>query len=122
MDVRIPTAEEILENPRRQLFIAGGWINDSEPDGIYVYWHRHQKHFTVYSLLRILEHETLHSVLAKMIDLETSVKLDNVHDASPVWLENGRLIFKSRFEIKKREPSSYDEPDVKEIIGGPVGI
>lgn len=122
MDIRIPTPDEILENPRRRLFIAGGWINDSEPDVVYVYWHRHQKHFTVHSLLRILEHETLHSVLARRIDLGTSVQLDNVHDASPIWLENGRLIFESRFEIHEQQTSAYDEVDVEKAVGGPVGI
>ena len=122
MDVRIPTSEEVLENPRRRLFIAGGWINDSEPDVVYVYWHRHQEHFTVYSLLRILEHETLHSVLAKRIDLKSSAKLDIVHDASPVWLDSGRLIFRSRFDIKRPQPSVVDELEVREAIGGPVGI
>jgi hypothetical protein len=106
VDVRIATREEILENPRRIIFIAGGWINDSEPDVIFIYWHKHQEHLTMFSLLRILEHEILHSVLTTTFDLETSAKLDNVHDASPVWLENGKLIFVSRFKVKRRQPSA----------------
>ncbi len=90
-----------MENPGRIRFIAGGWINDSEPGVIYLYWHRHQEHLTMFSLLRILEHETLHSVLALTFDLETSAKLDLIHDASPVWLRNGKLIFVSRFRVKR---------------------
>jgi hypothetical protein len=105
VDVRIATREEVMENPGRFRFIAGGWINDSEPDVIYVYWHRHQEHLTMFSLLRILEHEVLHSVLATNFDLETSAKLDLIHDASPVWLGNGKLIFVSRFKFKRRRQS-----------------
>ena len=100
VDVRIATREEVLENPGRIRFIAGGWINDDEPDVIYIYWHRHQEHLTLFSLLRVLEHEIMHSVLATSFDLETSARLDLIHDASPVWLENGKLIFVSRFKVK----------------------
>ncbi len=95
-----------MENPARIRFIAGGWINDSEPDVIYLYWHRHQEHLTMFSLLRILEHEILHSVLALTFDLETSAKLDLIHDASPVWLRNGKLIFISRFRVKQVSQSA----------------
>jgi hypothetical protein len=110
--LRIPTEEEILENPRRLKFIGGGWIDSLDPTIINLYWHKRQQHFSVYSLLQVLEHETLHSVLAALFGLETSTKLDNIHRCSCMELENGRLVFANeiRTNRKWRFPPYLEEP------------
>jgi hypothetical protein len=64
-----------------------------------VYWHRRQGLFTIYSLLNVLEHETLHSVLAKFINVQASVKLDNVHRSSCAWLDDEKLVFVNEFRF-----------------------
>jgi hypothetical protein len=98
---RVPTRQEIVENPRRAWFIGGGWIDSSDPSVINLYWHRRQKLFTVYSLLQVLEHETLHSVLARIAGLETSQKLDRVHRSVCVWLDEERLVFVNEIRVKE---------------------
>jgi hypothetical protein len=111
-DVRIPTEEQILENPKRQAFLGGGWVDTWELDVINVYWHRRQGLFTVYSLLSVLEHETLHSVLARFVDLDASVKLDNVHHSSCAWLDEERLVFVNEFKFAGKWvfPPYFEEP------------
>jgi len=111
VNVRVPTQSEILENPRRRNFLGGGWVDSSEPSTINVYWHRRQGFFTVYSLLNVLEHENLHSVLARLIDLETSMKLDNVHKCSGVWIDEDRLVFVNEFFFGRWAfPPYFEEP------------
>jgi hypothetical protein len=111
IDVRVPTEMQILENPRRQKFLGGGWIDSSEPDIIRVYWHRRQRLFTLYSLLQVLEHETLHAVLIELVDLQTSMQLDNIHRSSHVWIDRDRLIFINQFRFKRWiRPPYFEEP------------
>lgn len=111
VSVRVPTQSEILENPKRRDFLGGGWVDSSELSMINVYWHRRQKFFTVYSLLNVLEHEALHSVLARLIDLETSMKLDNIHTCSCVWISGGKLVFVNKFFFSKwMFPPYFEEP------------
>jgi hypothetical protein len=76
--VRVPSREEILENPSRAWFVCGGWIDSDAPNVVNVYWHRRQGRFTVFSLLQILEHEILHAVLALRVGLDVSSKLNSV--------------------------------------------
>jgi hypothetical protein len=116
VDVKIPTEEQILENPKRAEFVGGGWVDSSDPSVIYVYWHRHQWHFTVYSLLQVLEHETLHSVLARLMDLETSKKLDNIHRSVCVWLTDHILGFVDEFKIKDWVLPAYVEEPAPELL------
>ncbi len=99
IDVRIPTEEEILENPRRAEFMSGGWIDTADPRRICLYWHRRQDHFTVYSLLQILEHEILHAVLINLVGLDASIKLDNVHRSSFAWTEMEKLVSVNEFKV-----------------------
>lgn len=109
----VPTEKEILENPRRKNFLGGGWIDSSEPNMINVYWHKLQGLFTVYSLLQVLEHETLHSVLVRLASLGVSMKLDNVHRSSCVWMDENRLIFVNEFRFKRwMLPPYFEEPTV----------
>ena len=116
VDVKIPTEEQILENPKRAEFVGGGWVDSSDPSVIYVYWHRHQWHFTVYSLLQVLEHEILHSVLARLMDLETSRKLDNIHRSVCVWLTDHILGFVDEFKIKVWVLPAYVEEPAPELL------
>lgn len=112
IDIKIPTRKEILENPRRAWFIGGGWIDSSNPNVISLYWHRRQKYFTLYSLLQVLEHETLHVVLARITDLETSKRLDNVHRSVCVWLNDNQLVFVNEIRMRKWIfPPYIEEPD-----------
>jgi hypothetical protein len=100
IDVRVPTEEEILENPRRAWFVCGGWIDSDAPSVVNVYWHRRQRRFSVYSLLQILEHEILHAVLARFMRLEVSTKLDSVHRSVFVLLgDDDKGVFVNEFRI-----------------------
>ncbi len=116
IDVMIPTEGQILENPRRADFIGGGWVDSSDPSVIYLYWHKRQWHFTVYSLLQVLEHETLHSVLARLVDLETSMKLDSVHRSVCVWLTEHILGFVNELKIKDWGFPAYVEEPAPELL------
>jgi hypothetical protein len=116
ISLRIPTRSEIVENPRRAWFIGGGWIDSSEPHVINLYWHRRRKHFTIYSLLQVLEHETLHSVLARVTDLETSMKLDNVHRSVCVWLNDNMLVFVNEIRMEKWVFAPYVEEPEEELL------
>ena len=87
IDVRIPSKAEILENPNRAWLVCGGWIDCDAPNVVNVYWHRRQRRFTVFSLLQILEHEMLHAILASLVGLDASMKLDNVHRSVFVLLD-----------------------------------
>jgi hypothetical protein len=87
--VRVPSGDEILENPSRAFFVCGGWIDSDAPNVVNVYWHRRKVGFTVFSLLQILEHEMLYAVLAMRVSLEVSMKLDNVHRSAFILLEEG---------------------------------
>lgn len=115
-DVKIPTREEISENPKRAWFIAGGWVNDSEPEDIYVYWHRRRNHFTVYSLLQIVEHETLHAVLLSLMDVEASRRLDRIHRCACVRLDDDRFVFVNEFRIGDWEFPPYLEEPTEELL------
>jgi hypothetical protein len=111
IDVRVPTETEILENPKRRRFLGGGWVDSSDLSTINVYWHRRQQLFTVYSLLSVLEHETLHSLLGRLLGLEMSMKLDNVHRSSCVWISQDKLIFVNEFWFGKwTHPPYCEEP------------
>jgi len=111
-DVRVPTERQILRNPRRRDFLGDGWVDSWELDVINVYWHRRQRLFTVYSLLSVLEHEILHSVLARFVDLDASVNSDNVHRSSCAWLGEDRLVFVNEFRFAGRWafPPYFEEP------------
>jgi hypothetical protein len=110
--VRVPSREEILENPTRAWFVCGGWIDSVEPSVINVYWHRRQGRFSVYSLLQILEHETLHAVLAMLLDLEVSKMLDKVHRSVFVLLGDRRGVFANEFRVGEEWgfPPYLEEP------------
>jgi len=111
VDVRVPSRREILENPKRRDFLGGGWVDSLELSIINVYWHRRQKLFTIYSLLNVLEHEGLHSVLARLINLNTSAKLDNVHRCSSVWIRKDKMVFVNEFFFASWVfPPYYEEP------------
>ena len=116
VDVRVPTRQEIVENPRRAWFIGGGWIDGSDPRVINLYWHRRQKLFTVYSLLQVLEHETLHSVLARIAGLETSQRLDRVHRSVCVWLDEEKLVFVNEILVKAWLFPLYVEEPSEELL------
>lgn len=112
IDVRIPTGEEIAENPKRAEFVGGGWINSDEIGEIYVYWHRRQEYFTIFSLIQVLEHETLHTVLVRLFDWETAEKLDSVQRSACAWIDEVKLLFIN--EIRTAEgwafPPYLEEP------------
>jgi hypothetical protein len=113
VDVRVPSLEEIAENPKRCSFIGGGWVDSDKPNLINLYWHVHRrKHFTVYSLLNVLEHETLHAVLAWRLSLQFSMKLDRVHRSSCVCLNKDKLVFVNEFKIGRKWvlPPYFEEP------------
>jgi hypothetical protein len=111
LEARIPTRSEILVNPKRRDFLGGGWVDSLDLNMINVYWHRRQRLFTVYSLLNVLEHEGLHSVLAKLVGLEASMKLDNVHRCTCVWISEDKLVFVNEFLFKKwMFPPYFEEP------------
>jgi hypothetical protein len=116
IDVSVPTERQILENPRRESFLGGGWVDSSEPDVINVYWHRRQGLFTVYSLLQVLEHEALHSILVRLEGLEVSMKLDNVHRSSCVWMSEDRLVFVNEFWFKRWVLPPYFEEPTEDLL------
>ena len=116
IDVGVPTEIQISENPRRLKFLGGGWIDSTEPNIIKVYWHKRQKLFTVYSLLQVLEHETLHAVLIKLMSLQTSMKLDNIHRSSHVWIDRERLIFINQFRFKRWIRPEYSEEPTEDLL------
>jgi hypothetical protein len=111
IDVGIPTEEQILENPKRAAFLGGGWVDSSSPNVINLYWHRRQNQFTVFSLLQVLEHESIHAILIRVIDLETSMKLDNIHRCACVHMTDDKLVFVNEVRIKKwLFPPYLEEP------------
>jgi hypothetical protein len=111
MDVRVPSRREILENPKRRVFLGGGWVDSWELNTINLYWHRKQRFFTVYSLLNVLEHEDLHSVLARLVNMRASIKFDNVHRCSGVWISEDRLVFVNEFFFGRWVfPPYFEEP------------
>jgi hypothetical protein len=116
IDVSVPTEVQVLENPKRQKFLGGGWIDSTEPNVTKVYWHRRQKLFTLYSLLQVLEHETLHAVLIRFTSLETSMKLDNIHRSSHLWINKDRLIFVNQFRFKRWARPEYSEEPTEDLL------
>ena len=111
VNVRVPSEDEVLENPRRAEFIGGGWVDSWKPNVICLYWRKRQEQFTVYSLLQVLEHETLHAVLIYLFGLDTSAKLDNIHQSSHFWLTNDKLVFVNKYKIINwLVPPYVDEP------------
>jgi hypothetical protein len=116
VNVRVPTENEILENPKRADFLGGGWVDSSALGTINVYWHKRQELFTIYSLLNVLEHECLHSVLARLINLKTSMKLDNVQRCSSVWISEDRLVFVDEFFFGKWVFPPYFEEPTEELL------
>jgi hypothetical protein len=114
--VSVPTEVQVLENPKRRKFLGGGWIDSTEPSIIRIYWHRRQKLFTVYSLLQVLEHETLHAVLIRFMNLQTSMKLDNIHRSSHVWIGKDKLIFINQFRFKRWIRPSYSEEPTEDLL------
>lgn len=116
MDVRIPNAQEVLENRKRADFIGGGWIDSADTNTINLYWHKRQAHFTIYSLLQVLEHETLHAVLAHIIDLKTSAKLDNIHRSSCIHLSADKLVFVNEIQIDKWLFPPYVEEPTEDLL------
>jgi hypothetical protein len=116
VDVRIPFEEEILENPKRAKFLGGAWVDSSNPEVINVYWHKRQNRFTIYSLLQVLEHETLHVVLACFLSLYTSQKLDRVHRSKCVWLDKDRMIFVNEIKTKKWIFPPYHEEPAEDLL------
>jgi len=98
-------------------FVAGGWVDGSDICNINLYWHKRQHHFTIYSLLQVLEHETLHAVLADIADLETSKKLDNINRCSCVWLEDNRPVFVNEYRITKWVYPPYFEEPTEDLLG-----
>lgn len=112
INVRVPSESEILENPKRGEFLGGGWVDSVDVNMINVYWHKRQELFSVYSLLNVLEHETLHSVLAKRLSLLVSMKLDRVHRSSCVCANGNRLVFINEFKIADEWvfPPYFEEP------------
>lgn len=112
VDARIPSEAQIVENPRRAKFLGGGWVDSSEINVINLYWHRRREHFTIYSLLNVLEHETLHVVLAKRLNLEASKDLDNIHRSRCVWISEDKMVFINEFKCgaKWSLPPYFEEP------------
>ena len=112
INVRVPSEAEILENPKRGEFLGGGWVDSVDFDMINVYWHKRRELFSVYSLLNVLEHETLHSVLAKRMSLQVSMKLDRVHRSSCICTNGNRLVFINEFKIAGEWifPPYFEEP------------
>jgi hypothetical protein len=116
INVRIPTEAEILESPRRAEFVGGGWIDSWKPNVICLYWRKKQEHFTVYSVLQVLEHETLHAVLIHLFGLETSTKLDNINRSSHIWLDNGKLVYVNEYRIIDWLVPPYVEQPTEDLI------
>ena len=112
ISVRVPSEAEILENPKRDDFLGGGWVDSVDVSMINVYWHKRQELFSVYSLLNDLEHETLHSVLAKRLSLQASMKLDRVHRSSCICTNGNRLVLINEFKIAGEWslPPYFEEP------------
>ncbi len=115
--VKIPTGRQVLENPRRAFFLGGGWIDTMKPRVINLYWHKRQDQFSVYSLLQVLEHESLHVVLAKFIGLEASISLERIHRSKRIRLPNGKLVFKNQFYIHKWAFPPYLQKISQDTIG-----
>lgn len=92
--------------------MAGGWVNDDEPNNVYVYWQRRQQCFSVFSFLQILEHEVLHSVLLRLFGVEISMRLDCIHRSTWVRLKDGGFVFADRFRFGRRWvfPPYFEEP------------
>jgi len=99
LDVRVPSEKEIAENPRRAIYVGGGWVDNINPSMINVYWHRRRDQFSVYSLLQVLEHETLHFAVHKIAGLHASIKLDNVHRSACIQIGEDRLIFVNEIKM-----------------------
>jgi hypothetical protein len=116
IDVRIPSEEEVLENPRRGDFVGGGWVDSWEPNVICLYWRKKREHFTVFSLLQVLEHETLHAVLIDLFGLDTSVKLDNIHQSSHFWSPNGKLVYVNKYKIINWLVPPYVEEPAEDLV------
>jgi hypothetical protein len=114
--IRIPTEEEILENPKRANFIGGGWIDSLDPSIINLYWHKRQQHFTIYSILQVLEHETLHAILALIFDLKTSMKLDNIHRCTCTKLTDDRLVYVIEIRMNEWQPAPYLEEPAQDML------
>ena len=116
IDVRVPSEEEILENPKRAEFLGGAWVDSENPKVINVYWHKRQNRFTVYSLLQVLEHETLHAVLARSLSVYTSQKLDRVHRSKCVWLNEERVVFVNEIRLSGWTLSPYYEEPTDDLM------
>ncbi len=114
--VRVPTEEQVLENPRRADFVGGGWVDSTEPWMINIYWRRHPEFFTVYSVLQVLEHETLHSVLAKVESLKASMMFENVHRSICAWLDGDKLVFVNEFRMDQWQVPPYHEEPTEDLL------
>jgi hypothetical protein len=112
LDVRVPSESEISENPKRRDFLGGAWVDSQNLNVVNLYWHKRREQFSVYSLLNVLEHETLHSVLARRLSIQLSMKLDRVHRSSCVWIDKNKLVFINEFKISGNWvlPSYFEEP------------
>jgi hypothetical protein len=116
IDVRVPSEEEVLENPRRKDFVGGGWVDSWKPNVICIYWRKRQEHFTVFSLLQVLEHEALHAVLIDVMGLDTSAKLDNIHQSSHFWSTNGKLVYVNKYKTINWLVPPYVEKPPEDLI------
>jgi hypothetical protein len=107
VDVRVPSLEEIAENPKRCSFIGGGWVDSDKPNMINLYWHaRRRKCFTVYSLLNVFEHETLHAVLAYHLSLQFSIEFGQGSSLIMRLSEQRDAGFRERVQDSRRMGSS----------------
>lgn len=114
--VRVPTEEQVLENPRRADFVGGGWVDSGEPWMINIYWRKHPELFTVYSVLQVLEHETLHSVLAKVESLHASIMFENVHRSVYAWIDDDKLVFINEFRMGDWQVPPYHEEPTEDLL------
>jgi len=67
-------------------------------------------------LLQVLEHESIHAVLIRIIDLETSMKLDNIHRCSCIRVTDDKLVFVNEVRIKKWMFPPYLEQPAEDLL------
>ncbi len=140
LDVKIPTEREALDHLKRQseksgrikiVHGIGGWlINGWTTSYIYLVWLRDfylwsktlekpdlQKHFTIATMLLILEHETLHYALHQIGEYEASNQLDRIHGNTGLYLtKKGKWFLPTCFLVpEKRVATPQNEEILNEL-------
>jgi hypothetical protein len=117
IDIKIATMKQVREwgkdrdlNPYGKRAPVWGGVIYNSPRIIYLFWLKsYQKHFTVYTLLQLLEHEFLHHVLDK-VSKEARHQLDNIHKNMEVTIREGVVVYEFYFRILKALFYNDEEP------------